>query len=205
MDARLKVPPTKSALLTLKRQVAFLQEGHDLLERKRELLTHLVNERLAQFRALRKEAHESVETAYYWLGVAQLRMGNKRLRQLALGLEPAIDVALLPRSSLGVVYPAVTAKAHPLQPMGLLGTDGSLDEARLRFTNMAVLLARLAESETALWRLLVEQRKTRRRVNALRYNVIPKYRDTIHHIESALEEDERTTLYQIKVLAEKTA
>ncbi len=47
MKGRLKIPPTKSALLSLKRQVAFLEQGHSLLERKRELLTRLVYERLA--------------------------------------------------------------------------------------------------------------------------------------------------------------
>ncbi len=33
----IKVPPTKNTLLKLKKQVVFLEEGHDLLERKRDL------------------------------------------------------------------------------------------------------------------------------------------------------------------------
>ena len=53
MSTRLKVPPTKSALLQLKRQVDFLQQGHDMLERKRDLLTRLVYERLHQYRKMR--------------------------------------------------------------------------------------------------------------------------------------------------------
>ena len=40
--ALIKAPPTKNTLLSLKKQVRFLEEGHDLLERKRELLTRLV-------------------------------------------------------------------------------------------------------------------------------------------------------------------
>ena len=44
----IKVPPTKNTLLKLKKQVKFLEEGHDLLERKRELLTRLVYERMAE-------------------------------------------------------------------------------------------------------------------------------------------------------------
>jgi V/A-type H+-transporting ATPase subunit D len=200
---RLKVPPTKSTLLILKRKVAFLELGAKLLERKKELLTRLVYERLKQYRALRQEAKKSLETAYYWLGITHTRMGNRSLQQAALGLKPPLEVKILPRSSIGVQYPAVTAARLPLQPVGLMGTDTSFDETRRYLADMVVLLARLGEAETALWRLLEEQRKTQKRVNALKYNVIPKYVTTIHFIKSSLEEEDRNTLFQIKVLREQ--
>lgn len=38
---------------------------------------------------------------------------------------------------------------------------------------------------------------------ALRYNVVPRYQKTIRYIEGALEEEERNTLFQIKVLRER--
>lgn len=200
---RLKVPPTKSALLGLKRQVGFLRQGHDMLERKRELLTRLVYERLAEYRAMRGAARQSLQEAYRWLGIAHMRMGSQMLRQSALGLKPAISVHILPRSSIGVEYPSVTAEQLPLQPVGLMWTDASFDEARTRLAQLAVLLAHLGEAESALWRLLAEQRKTQKRVNALKYNIIPAYDRTIHHIESTLEEEERNTLFQMKVLHER--
>jgi V/A-type H+-transporting ATPase subunit D len=199
---KLKAPPTKSALLALKRQAGFLRQGHDMLERKRELLTRLVYERLAQYRALRVEARLSLQNAYRWLGIAHMRMGSQMLRQSGLGRKPAIRVDILPRSSIGVEYPAVTAERLPLQPVGLMWTDASFDEARTRLADLAVLLAQLGEAESALWRLLAEQRKTQKRVNALKYNIIPAYERTIRHIESTLEEEERNTLFQMKVLQE---
>ena len=57
--------------------------------------------------------------------------------------------------------------------------------------------------EIALHRLLEEQRKAQKRVNALKYNIIPRYRRTIHFIQSALEEEERNTLFQVKLLRER--
>ena len=202
---RLKIPPTKSTLLLLKRKVAFLEQGHTLLERKKELLTRLVYERLKQYRTLRKEAKAALEKAYYWLGMTQMRMGSRSLQQVALGLQLPLNVNILPRSSVGVQYPAVTAEILPLQPVGLMGTDTSFDETRRCLAEMVILCARLGEAETALWRLLEEQRKTQKRVNALKYNVIPMYRTTIHYINSALEEEERNTLFQIKVLNQSNA
>lgn len=203
MSRRLKISPTKSALLSLKRQVGFLQQGHDLLERKRELLTRLVYDRLGQYRALHTEAHEALAEAYRWLAITVMRMGGRRMRQVALGMEPALAVKILPRSSLGVEYPSVSAERLPLKPVGLLWTDPSFDECREKLAQAALLLARLSEAETALWRLLKEQRKTQKRVNALKYNVIPRYRETMRFIQTTLEEDERNTLFQIKLLRER--
>jgi V/A-type H+-transporting ATPase subunit D len=51
-----------------------------------------------------------------------------------------------------------------------------------------------------LWRLLAASRKTRKRVNALKYNIIPRYQTTLQHIRQVLEEDERNTLFQVKLL-----
>jgi V/A-type H+-transporting ATPase subunit D len=201
--ALINVPPTKSTLLNLKKQVRFLEEGHDLLERKRELLTRLVYERLKVYRKLREEAHLALREAYRWLAIAQMRMGSRALHQASLGIKPALSVEIIPRRSLGVEYPAITSELLALTPVGLMGTDSSFDESRRSLAQAAVLLARLGEAEMALGRLLEEQRKAQKRVNALKYNIIPRYRNTIRHIRAQLEEEERNSLFQLKVLREQ--
>ena len=201
----IKVPPTKNTLLKLRKQVRFLEDGHDLLERKRELLTRLVYERIGEYRRLRAETQQSLAEAYRCLSLTHLRMGSRGIRQAALGAEAALKVDILPRRALGVEYPAVTAERLPLKPVGLLGTDASFDTSRANLADAAVLLARLSEVETALHRLMEEQRKAQKRVNALKYNIIPRYRRTIHFIQSALEEEERNTLFQVKLLRERVA
>jgi V/A-type H+/Na+-transporting ATPase subunit D len=203
MAQSVKVPPTKSALLRLRREIAFLQEGHDLLERKRELLTRLVYEHLARYRRLRWKARTALEEAYRWLSITHLRMNSRQLHQLAVGISPGLSLKILPHSSLGVEYPVITAERLPLQPLGLLGTDASLDETRIRLAELTLILAQLGEAETSLRRMLAEQRKTQKRVNALRYNVIPRYQTLIGRIQATLEEEERTTLFQINKLRER--
>jgi len=203
LKSRLKVRPTKSTLLSLRRQVVSLQHGHDLLERKRELLTRLVHQRLHKYRELRLLVREALQGAYHWLTIAHMRMGSTQLRQAVVGLKPALSIYILPRSSIGIEYPTVSVEIAPLLPVGLMWTDASYDEARKHMTEIAALLAQLGEAETALWRLLTEQRKTQKRVNALKYNVIPRYQATIHYIESVLSEEERNTLFQLKVMREQ--
>lgn len=203
MQDRLNIPPTKSSLLELKQKLVFLNEGYRLLERKRDLLTRLVYEKLAEYRRLNDSGRAAFEEAYRWLGITQMRMGSNRIKQLSVGMPLAVEAKVLAKRNMSVQYPAVEIRKLPLSPVGILGTDASLDETRSSFADMVVKAARLAEVETALRRLLEEQRKTQKRVNALRYNVIPRFERTIKYIESSLEEEERNVLFQLKLLIQR--
>jgi len=202
MKAILKVPPTKSTLICLKRQVSFLQQGQDLLERKRELLTRLVYQYLADYRKLRDESRVALKEAYYWLSIMQMRMDDRTIAQVTHGADPSLQINILPRRHLGVEYPAVTVKELQINPVGLMGTDASFDQTRASMSDAALKLARLGEVEMALGRLMDEQRKTQIRVNALKYNIIPSYHKTIHYILDLLEEGDRESLFQLKRLRE---
>jgi V/A-type H+-transporting ATPase subunit D len=200
VSARLRTAPTKSALLNLRKQVRFLTDGHALLERKRELLTRLVYQHIKEYQGRKSTAHAALHKAYRWLAIAQLRMGDRSIAQATLGSTPSTSMKVLPRRALGVQYPSVEAAVVAPQPVGLLGTDPSFDEARMSFAQAAVHLAELAAVEMALHRLISEQRKAQKRVNALKYNIIPSYRKVIKQIAESLEEEERGTLFQIKRL-----
>lgn len=202
--SRLRSAPTKSALLNLRRRLRFLEGGHTLLEHKRELLTRLVYQHIKAYQERKRTAHDSLHKAYRWLAIAQLRMGERNIAQATLGATPSTRMKVLPRRSLGVQYPSVEASVVAPQPVGLLGTDPSFDEARHAFAEAAVHLAELATVEIALYRLISEQRKAQKRVNALKYNIIPSYQKMIKQITEALEEEERATLFQIKRLRERS-
>ncbi len=47
--SRLRSAPTKSALLNLRKRLRFLEDGHALLEHKRELLTRLVYQHIKDY------------------------------------------------------------------------------------------------------------------------------------------------------------
>jgi len=170
----IKVPPTKNTLLNLKKQVRFLEDGHTLLERKRELLTRLVYQRINEYRTRREQAHRAIRESYHWLSIACLRMGSRALHQTGLGIDPSIKINII-YSTMFIFY----------------------------FIKFGI--KNFIESEMALGRLIAEQRKAQKRVNALKYNIIPKYKNTIRYIESMLEEEERNVLFQIKLLRERKA
>ncbi len=71
---RLRTAPTKSALLNLRKQVKFLEDGHTLLERKRELLTRLVYEHIKKYQGKKHTAHETLRQAYRWLSILSVQI-----------------------------------------------------------------------------------------------------------------------------------
>ena len=86
------------------------------------------------------------------------------------------------------------------------GTDGTvveLDQAIVKLKEVLERLVKLAEAEKTIELVADEIEKTRRRVNALEYVLIPQQADTIRMISSKLEELERgniTRLMRIKQL-----
>jgi V/A-type H+-transporting ATPase subunit D len=109
----------------------------------------------------------------------------------------------------GISGSVVRAKLIPLsrKPAGIDGLSVEPKRCRKptapsRLAHLAVILARRGEAETSLRRMLAEQRKTQKRVNALKHNVVSRYRETIRYIQSVLKE-ERDTPFRIKVLREQ--
>ncbi|MCK7490582.1 MAG: hypothetical protein MZW92_01455 [Comamonadaceae bacterium] len=151
-----------------------------MLERKRELLTRVVYERLGQYRELR------VETRRKLAG----RLSLARHRPDAHG-QPDAAPGRPRASSRRWISPCCRAPASassipPSPPRrcrcnrsGLMWTDASFDEARQR-------LVELTRHRSPAWGkpkplcggCSLEQRKTQKRVNALKYNIIPRFRAT---------------------------
>jgi V/A-type H+-transporting ATPase subunit D len=79
-----------------------------------------------------------------------------------------------------------------------------MDDAYSHFNKVLALLLRLAETETSVYRLAVQIRRTHRRVNALEKVVIPYYREAMKEIDAVLEEQDREDFSRMKI-AKKTS
>jgi len=175
------------------------REGHEILDRKREVLTteliHMAHDSVT----LQSDVQKLLEDAYAALEVARLEMGREHLEWAALSVNSTIEVEVLPSSVMGVVIPRVSgAGAPPKNPYGLGNTTVALDEAAARFRIVLDRIPELAETLTTVWRIARELHKTQRRVNALEHVFIPQYEDIVKFIENALEEREREDLFRMK-------
>jgi V/A-type H+/Na+-transporting ATPase subunit D len=204
--ARINIPPTRSSLLRIKHELQFAREGHEILNKKREVLTMELIRLTHDAEAFQQQMRIQLAAAYRTLEQARLTMGQEHMEWAALAVNKTVDVQLKFRGVMGVMLPLIEAQGQPPQmPYSLGDTTAALDEASVVFREVLDSVPRLAELVTSVWRLAGELRKTQRRVNALEHIFIPDYEETITFIESALEEREREETFRLKRLKSKAA
>jgi V/A-type H+-transporting ATPase subunit D len=203
---KLNIAPTKSNLLTLKRQLVFAEEGYDLLEQKRQILIFELMSRLKRADEAERAVTESVRHAFAALREAELDIGSVALDRTALGVQLKHELKLSSQHLMGLKIPFVEVRAEPPGvQFGIGGTSASTDVAMRCFVELLPLLAALAELQNAVLRLARELRKTQRRCNALSKLFIPDYRETIGYIIGALEEREREAFVIMKMVRDRLA
>jgi V/A-type H+-transporting ATPase subunit D len=202
--AKLNVAPTKSNLLTLKRQLGFAEEGYDLLEQKRQILIMELMSRLKRAQEAESGIAAALRLAFAALQEAELDIGSEALDRAALGVQTKHQLKLSTQHLMGLRIPHVEVQAEPARiQFGFGGTSASTDMAMRRFTELLPMLAELAELENAILGLARELRKTQRRCNALSKLFIPDYRATIGYIVGTLEERERESLVILKMVRDR--
>ena len=204
--ARLNIAPTKSNFLSMKHQLAFAEEGYDLLEQKRQILIFEMMSRLARAQEVDRKIVKSLYRAYSALHEATLDIGSAALDRAVLGVKLDAELKLTGLHLMGLTLPRVRFCAGPSgAPFGVGGTSANTDEARQRFAELLPTLAELAELQNAVLRLARELRKTQRRCNALSKTFIPSYRETLAYISGTLEERERESLTILKMIRNRLA
>jgi V/A-type H+-transporting ATPase subunit D len=203
---KLSVPPTKSSYLALERQLAFAEEGYDLLEQKRQILIFELMSRIGRARDAERRIEAALAEAMAALRDALLEMGGRSVDQAALAVRAEHGVEVRDQPVMGIRLPVVSAAVAALGiQFGLTGTSAHADRAMRRFAEALPLVAELAELETAVLRLARELKKTARRVNALSKIFIPDYSETIAYIVSSLEERERESFIILRMIKDRLA
>lgn len=204
--ALLNVAPTKSGLLALRAQLAFAEEGYDLLEQKRQILIFELMRRSVLAAEMERKTGEILSRAFAALREAELDVGSAALERAALGPDMDYQVSLSEQRLMGIRLPAAAARAEaPGVRFGLTGTSANADAAMLAFAEVLPLAAELAGLENTVLRLARELRKTQRRCNALYRTIMPNYRETIRFISGALEERERESFIILKMIRDRLA
>jgi V/A-type H+/Na+-transporting ATPase subunit D len=201
---QINVPPTRTNLIRLKKDLRFAREGYEILDRKREALTGELVRVAKEADAVQKEVWALLETAYNAMEKARLVMGSDHVEWAALAVNKTVDVHLRLRGIMGVAIPQIEAVGEPPKLLYSPGdTAAVLDEASSAFREVLLRVPQLSMLTAAVWRLANELRKTQRRVNALQHIFIPQYETTVAFIISSLEEREREETFRLKLLKTK--
>jgi len=211
--ARLNVNPTRMVLTSLKKKLTVATRGHKLMKDKRDELMKQFLELARQCKTLREVAEQQLTEAYQNLALANAVMSREMLEEALMYPKQAVSIDVKHKNVMSVDVPVFdfeTTKADETDifPYGFATTSGDLDKAIECIVQVIPTLLSLAAMEKEAHLLADEIEKTRRRVNALEYVMIPDLKETIKYIKMKLDENERgnqTRLMKVKDMMLKQA
>jgi V/A-type H+/Na+-transporting ATPase subunit D len=197
------VKPTRSELMKLKKKIKLAKSGYNLLKKKRDGLIMEFFEILKKAKSIRQEMVEEYVKATKKLNLVRALESDLKLKSMALAIRASLDLQLEKKNIMGVVVPSITKsrsvqKTREERGYGILESSSLLDEATASYETVVEKAIHAAEIETAMKNLLREIEKTKRRVNALEFSVIPKLHDQERFIKLRLEEMERENIFRMK-------
>ena len=201
------VKPTRKNLMQIEDRIELSERGHDTLEKKRDGLIMEFMEILDQAQDVREDLEADYEHAQRSINMARTMEGDVAVRGAASALKEYPEITTQSKNIMGVVVPQIesTKVRKDLQERGygVLGTSARIDEAAEAYEDLLESIILAAEIETAMKKLLDEIEKTKRRVNALEFKLLPDLHENQEYIEQKLEEQEREEIFRMKKIKEK--
>lgn len=192
------ITPTRMELTRLKARLKTASRGHKLLKDKRDELMRQFLEIVRRNKELRARVDEGLSNANKALAVASAIMSPDMLEQALLYSKQSVSLDMTYKNIMSVNVPEYkfqtqTADEAEIYPYGFAQTSGELDDAIAALSGVFNDMLELAQVEKTMQLLADEIEKTRRRVNALEYVMIPEMETNIKYISMKLEENETST------------
>ncbi len=190
-------------LSNLKSRLVLSTRGHKLLKDKQdELMRQFIN-LIRENNILRDEVEKELTASMRSFVVAKSLLNEAFIEELFAVPATAVELDIQENNIMSVVVPQMNFsmvdqddKSTDLQ-YGYVNSNGELDDAIKKIEDILPKLLKLTEIEKTCQLLADEIEKTRRRVNALEYKMIPQLQETIRYIQMKLEENERSSIVRM--------
>ena len=200
--ANITVNPTRMELTRLKKKLKTSQRGHKLLKDKRDELMKQFLETVREVKALRAEVEKDLMQAHGAFTLASALMSSEAIEQALIYPKQSVELTMGFQNIMSVNVPVYDFKTKTqsdsdIYPYGFAATSGELDTAVDALGKVFRKMLKLAQVEKSAQLMAEEIEKTRRRVNALEYVVIPNTQETIRYINMKLDENDRSTTIRL--------
>ncbi|MBR6209241.1 MAG: V-type ATP synthase subunit D [Oscillospiraceae bacterium] len=201
------INPTRMVLNQMKGRLRTAARGHKLLKDKRDELMRQFMDVVRRNRELRIKVENGLTEAFAALSVASAVMSPDMLEQALVYPRQSVSLDMGFKNIMSVNVPEYdfhTKSAEPgeIFPYGFAQTSGELDDAISALSGVFNDMLELAQVEKTMQLLAQEIEKTRRRVNALEYVMIPDLQKNIKYISMKLEENENSTKVRLMKVKE---
>ena len=201
------VKPTITELLAIKKKIAISESGYELLKIKREGLIMNFFKVLDEAKEMREQLTIQHEEARQNITIASSVDGDLAVKTASFALSAKPEITLSSKNIMGVSVPIIKGskirRNIDERGYGIIGTSPYINDAARSYEALVEAIIRAAEVETTMKKLLDEIERTKRRVNALEFRVIPQLKEAERFIELRLEEMERENTFRLKRIKSK--
>ncbi len=189
----LKISPTRINLLNLKKRLVVARRGHKLLKDKLEGLLQAFMPIVEQYGLLRSRVDRELPMAIRYFVIASATSSERAVDLALEESETKLSIEMATKHIMSVSVPELSLTGFEISnTYSTISTSMDFDSASKQLREIVPLLLNLANLEESIIRLAEEISKTRRRVNALEYVLIPSLKQTVKAISSKLEENDRS-------------
>ncbi len=201
------VTPTRMVLNQLKGRLRTASRGHKLLKDKRDEEMRQFMDIVRRNKLLREKVDKGLSEAFAAMSMASAVMSPEMLEQSLLYARQQTQLDVSHKNIMSVNVPVYHFNSQsPDQngqlPYGFAQTSGELDDAISRLYAVFEDMLELAQVEKTMQLLAEDIEKTRRRVNALEYVMIPELQENIRYITMKLAENESSTKVRLMKVKE---
>ena len=200
------VKPTRSEELRLKDRIELAENGHDILEKKRDGLIHEFMQVIDDARDVNEDLAELYTQAQEKLKLAKIYDGEETVKANALNITDEPKLKTDQQNIMGVVVPeieSVEVQKHVLnREYGVTSSSSRIDSTADKHEELIEKIVEAAETQTKILKLLEEIEKTKRRVNALEHKTIPEMNSALDYVSQTLMEEEREETFRMKKIKE---
>ena len=201
------VTPTRMVLNQLKGRLRTASRGHKLLKDKRDEEMRQFMDIVRRNKVLREKVDEGLSGAFAAMSMASAVMSPEMLEQSLLYARQRMELDVSHKNIMSVNVPVYEfSRRSPDEdgqlPYGFAQTSGELDDALRQLYQVFEDMLELAEVEKTMQLLAEDIEKTRRRVNALEYVMIPDLQENIRYITMKLAENESSTKVRLMKVKE---
>ncbi|HOJ77746.1 MAG TPA: V-type ATP synthase subunit D [Bacillota bacterium] len=197
----IRVNPTRMELLRLKKRLRVAIRGHKLLKDKFDELMKSFMKLVEENRRLRQEVESHLSGSMQGFMMARAIMSKDALENAIFFPKVKAEITAKVKHTMSIEVPVFNLQEQDvtgaIYPYGFAQTSGELDQAIRSLSDSLKSLIELAQVEKTVELLAAEIEKTRRRVNALEYVMIPQLKATIKYISMKLDENERSNLARL--------
>ncbi len=193
------INPTRMELTRLKKRLSTAKRGHKLLKDKQDEMVRQFMQIIRYNDELRKEVEEELRKITKSFNSAMLKMSIEGIMESLMVPANSSKLTVGSKNTMNIKTPTISYEASDVIDLtyGFAFTPVELDSSVIELSKLLPKLIELAQIEKSCDMLAFEIEKTRRRVNAIEYVMIPEMVQKIKYIVMKLEDNERSNIIRL--------